>query len=405
MKMIEGHIQFDPPENVPIWDVDPYDPAILANPVEYYAELRSKGPLVYIPKYSVLALGRYKETKEVFSDWQRFVSSRGVGLEDFKHTDPWRPPSIILEADPPDHTITRKVVARALSPKAVAAFKETFRITAERMVDDLLEKNSFDAVVDFAEAFPTTVFPKAVGMKSSDPRRLVDYGAMVFNGMGPDNTLRREAMAKGADIVPWINAACERDRLSEDGLGAIIYEAADKGEITVPQAGMLVRSFLSAGVDTTVTGIGNALWCLAHNPQAFEALKADPKLCRPCFAEVLRFTSPVHSFCRTANQDTIVSGVKIAEGTKLLCVLGSANMDAEKWGDPEEFRIDRKAVDHLAFGVGVHGCVGQNLARAELDAVLTAIAQKVKRIELIGDAVWRPNNAIHALDHMQLSFH
>ncbi len=402
MNLIEGHQPITSHTGIPALDVDPYDPEILKAPNSYYAAIRDAGPVVYIPQYSILATGRYEETKTIFSDWERFVSSRGVGLDDFHYADAWRPPSIILEVDPPDHTRTRKVMARALSPKAIAALKDMFFAEAERLIDRLLEQGSFEAIENFAEVFPTTVFPRAVGMKETDPRRLVDYGAMVFNGIGPDNDLRRQAMAKGADIVPWINAACARDKLEQSGIGAEIYAAADSGEITSDEAGMLVRSLLSAGVDTTVTGIGSALWCLATNPDAFEMLQQTPKLARPCFEEVLRYTSPVHSFCRTANQDTQVSGTDIPEGAKILCVLGAANLDERKWLDPLQFKIDRKPAGHLGLGTGVHGCVGQNIARAELEAVLTVLAEKVARIELAGEAIWRPNNAIHALDKLPL---
>ena len=167
---------------------------------------------------------------------------------------------------------------------------------------------------------------------------------------------------------------------------------------------MLVRSFLSAGVDTTVTGIGNALWCLAHNPQQWEKLKAEPKLARPAFEEVLRYTSPVHSFARTAGHDTDIAGFPTLEGSKIICVLGAANMDPDKWGDPEIFRIDRRPQGHMAFGAGIHGCVGQNIARGELEAVLQAMTEQVDRIELAGPPVWRPNNAIHALDRLPIKF-
>ena len=404
MKMMHGHLAVDAPENVPAWDVDPYDPEILANPTDYYAELRAKGPFVYLTRYAMLATGRYPETREVFSDHERFVSSRGVGLQDFSLEEPWRPASIVLEVDPPAHTRTRTVLGRALAPKAIRALKDDFQQAADKLVDELLETGTFEAVVDLAEAFPTSVFPGAVGLTNPDPRRLVDYGAMVFNAVGPDNELRRNAMAMGPDIVPWITENCQRENLTDDGFGAFIYAAADDGEITHDEAGMLVRSLLSAGVDTTVTGIGSAIWCLANNPAEFERLKADPKLARPAFEETLRLTSPVHSFCRTANLDSDVSGVKIATGTKILCVLGSANLDDQEWPEPDRFDISRMPGGHLALGTGVHACVGQVLARAELEAVLTAVANKVDGIELAGEAVWRPNNAIHALDRLPVTF-
>jgi len=402
--MIEGHRAIEPPRGVPVWDVDPYDAQILSDPTAYYAELRSRGPFVYIPKYSVLACGRYNETREVFSDWQRFVSSRGVGLQDFKLEEPWRPPSIVLEVDPPYHTKTRTVIARALSPRAVNRLQEDFKTAADKLVDILLEKDNFEVVEALAETFPVTVFPKAIGLKETDRRRLVDYGAMVFNALGPDNGRRRKAMEKAPDIVPWIMARCERNQLDPDGIGATIYDAADKGDISEDEAGMLVRSLLSAGVDTTVTAIGNAVWCLANNPVEFDRLKADPDLARPAFDEVLRFTSPVHTFCRTANLNTEVSGIKIAEGTKILCVLGAANLDEDHWPAADKFDITRRPTGHLAFGVGIHGCVGQNIGRAELVALLSSIAEKVEVIEPIGEAIWRPGNAIHALATMTVAF-
>jgi 4-methoxybenzoate monooxygenase (O-demethylating) len=402
MNLIEGHRSITPADGMPVWDVDPYNEDILRNPSDYYAELRRLGDVVYIPRYSVLAVGRYAVTHKVFSDHVNFVSSRGVGLNDFALGKPWRQPSIILEVDPPEHTRTRKVMARVLSPKIMKTLANLFQDIAEKVVDDIISKGSIEAVAELAEIYPTSVFPKAVGMKDVNPRYLVDYGAMVFNGTGPDNALRRHSMANAGVIVPWITSACARDRLTDNGLGAMVYAQADKGEISHDEAAMLVRSFLSAGVDTTVTGIGNALCCLSQNPGEWDKLKSSPELCRPAFEEVLRITSPVHTFCRTAGCDTQIAGFPVAEGTKVLCVLGAANTDPEKWGDPEKFRIDRRPVGHVAFGAGIHGCVGQNLARAELEALLSVMLKKIDRIEPSGEAIWRPGNSIRALDKLPL---
>ncbi len=402
MKMFEGHKSIEPPSGVPVWDIDPYAPEILSNPTDYYAELRRKGPFAYIPRYQVLACGRYAATREVFSDSERFVSSRGVGLQDFKHETPWRPPSIVLEVDPPYHKKTRTVLSRALSPRAVMRMKEDFRLAAHALIDELLQQSTIEAVEDLAETYPTRVFPKAVGLRKADRRKLVDYGAMVFNALGPDNRLRQNAMAMAPEIVPWITEQCQRENLDSDGFGAAIYAAADAQEISDEEAGMLVRSLLSAGVDTTVTAIGNALWCLATHPGEYQRLRADPKLTRPAFEEVLRFTSPVHTFGRTADLDTTVDGVAIEEGTKVLCTLGSANLDESHWPNADQFDIGRRPVGHLALGVGIHQCVGQNVARAEGEAILEALTEKVAAIELNGEPQWRPNNAIHALDKLPL---
>lgn len=400
--LVHGHKPIAPPQGVPSLDVDPYS---LSNLTErsYFDDLHTKGPFVYLPQYSMLACGGYEVTKEVFSDHERFVSSRGVGLSDFGLEEPWRPASIILEVDPPYHTKTRRVIMRGLSPKVVRNLRDAFKADAERLIDSVISRGEIDAVVEIAEAFPTKVFPEAVGIKEPDSKMLIEFGSIVFNAIGPENDLRNRAMARNPDVMPWIMDRCSRAQLTSDGIGATFYDAADAGEITEHEAGMLVRSLLSAGVDTTVTGIGNALWCLAENPEEYEKLKADPDgMALPAFEETLRYTSPVQAFCRTACVDTEVAGVKIEEGSKILCVLGAANMDPAHWENPDKFDISRKAAGHLALGVGVHVCVGQNIARAEGQAVLRALAERVDRIELTGDAVWRPNNAIHALDRLPL---
>ena len=140
---------------------------------------------------------------------------------------------------------------------------------------------------------------------------------------------------------------------------------------------MLVRSLLSAGIDTTVSAIGNLLWCLAENPEQFQLVKNDKSLVGNAVEESLRLTSPVKAFCRTSAIDTEVSGVTIEEGTKILCVLGSANTDPEVWRTPLKYDVNRRTIGHLALGVGVHNCVGQTLARAEITALVSSLTELV----------------------------
>ena len=309
----------------------------------------------------------------------------------------------MLEVDPPNNTRTRRVIVRALSPIAVRELREAFILDAARLIDEVLAKVEIEAIAGLAEAFPTRVFPRAVGIKAPDTRKLIDYGAMVFNAIGPDNDRRKASMSRAAEIVPWINEQCARNNLSFEGFGATIYAAVDSGEISEDEAGMLVRSLLSAGVDAIVTAIGNALWCLANNPGEYEKLKSDPQgLALAAFEETLRFTSPVQAFCRTAGINAEVAGVKMEEGGKILCVLGAAKRDLDHWENAATFDINRNAAGHLALGVGIHNCPGQYIARAEGVAILRALGERVEKIEITGDATWRANNAIHALDRLPL---
>ena len=397
MKLFEGHKAIAVPHNVTAWDIDPYSKGVLLNPEAFFCALREKGPFVYLNKYKMLACGRYKETKEVFSDHKRFVSSRGVGIQDFKLEKPWRPPSLVLEVDPPEHTKNRRFLTRALSPNKISQLKDFFKECADKLIHELLQKKEIDGISDLAEIFPTRVFPEAVGLKKIDKETLLGYGAMVFNALGPDNEFRKDAMAKGLSVLEKINKQCLEENIDAKGLAKEIYLSTAENSEEDQLAGMLVRSLLSAGIDTTVSAIGNLLWCFAENPEQFQLVKDDKSLVGNAVEESLRLTSPVKAFCRTSAIDTEVSGVVIEEGTKILCVLGSANTDPEVWENSYKYDVTRRTIGHLALGVGVHNCVGQTLARAEITALVSSLTGLVKVIKPAGKATWKPNNAMRSL--------
>ena len=339
VRLFQGHKAIKVPQNIPKWDIDPYSRDVLINPIKFFNALREKGPFVYLNKYKMLACGRYKETKEVFSDHKRFVSSRGVGIQDFQLEKPWRPPSLVLEVDPPEHTKNRRFLSRALSPNKIAQLKDFFKDCADKLINELLQKKEIDGILDLAEIFPTRVFPEAVGLKKIDKETLLGYGAMVFNALGPDNELRRNAMAKGLSVLEKINKQCLEENIDAKGLAKEIYQRTADSSEKEHLAGMLVRSLLSAGIDTTVSAIGNLLWCFSENPEQFHLVKNDKLLVGNAVEESLRLTSPVKAFCRTSTKEAEVSGVVIEEGTKILCVLGSANTDREVWKNSFKYEL------------------------------------------------------------------
>jgi cytochrome P450 len=235
----------------PVWSLDPFADDFLAAPYPFYAELREAGPVVWLERYGLWACARHAEVQAALSDWQTFSSAAGVGIDDFRRTTPWRPPSLILEADPPLHTRSRTVMNRALSAKPMAGLRADFREAAEKLVDKLLARRRVDAIADIAEVYPLSVFPKAVGLGREGVENLLPYGAMVFNAFGPRNAHFEAAMAKAAKVVPWINAQCAREALSPAGLGAIIWAAVDAGEITAEEAPLLVRPLSALATHST----------------------------------------------------------------------------------------------------------------------------------------------------------
>lgn len=373
---------------------DPFDLAILADPFPFHEQLREAGPVVWLESYGVWGMGRYEHVHSTLNDWETFCSSAGVGITDFRKEKPWREPSILLEKDPPEHTKARSVMTKVLSPIAIRRLRDDFEHYAEALVDELLEKKHFDAAKDLAEVFPVKVFPDALGLTPHEREHLLKYGNIAFNAFGPRNSLFEESMSEAPEVSAWILDKCRREALSDTGLGAEIFAQADAGTVTEREAGLLVRSLLTAGVDTTVFGIGCAIQSLAANPQQWEKLKENESLCRNAFEETLRYDSPVQTFFRTTTRSVDVGGVTLGEGEKVLMFLGAANRDPRHWENADTFDIERKATGHVAFGSGIHGCVGQMIARLEAEVILKALVKRVDRLELTGAPKPKLNNTL-----------
>jgi len=382
--------------------VDPFSQAFLENPYPHHEAMREAGPVVWLEHYGIWAMARHQEVRDALTDWRTYCSGAGVGLSDFRKEPPWRPPSVILEADPPLHTRTRAVLTRILSPAAINVLRETLVREAEALVDRLLERREFDGIADLAEAYPLKVFPDSVGISQEGRENLLPYGSMVFNGFGPRNDLFDKAMANAGAVRDWIMSKCSRSALAPGGLGMQIFRAVDAGELTESEAGMLVRSFLSAGVDTTVYGLGNALYCFAKYPRQWTILRESPSLIRFAFEEVLRFEAPVQTFFRTTTKSVDVGGAYLGEGEKVLLFLAAANRDPRRWERPDEFDIRRRATGHMTFGTGIHGCVGQAVARLEAEAVFGALARRVASLEITAEPALRLNNTLRGFDTLPL---
>jgi cytochrome P450 len=382
------------PGGVPVSAVDPFGDDFLADPFRWHGGLRDAGPVVWLERYGVWAMARYAEVHDALRDWATFCSSAGVGLSDFRRETPWRPPSLLLEADPPGHSRARTAVARALTPRTVRSLRDDFTRAATRLAADLAGQGTVDGVPDIAEAFPLRVFAEAVGLAEPGGEQLLAYGNMAFNAFGPRNELTRASLRQAAEVGAWIAAQCTRDALTPGGLGARIYASVDDGTISADEAALLVRSLLTAGVDTTVIGLGCALDCLARDPSQWQLLREDPTRAGAAFEESLRYASPVQTFFRTTTRDVTVGGVPIGAGEKVLLFLAAANRDPRHWDDPDRFDLRRRAQGHVAFGFGIHACIGAALARLEGEVLLEALARQVGRLELAGQPRRRLNNTL-----------
>jgi cytochrome P450 len=389
--------------SLPTSDADPFGHAVLEDPIPFHAALRAAGPVVHLTRYDVHAFARYEQVHAALRDWQGFQSAAGVGLANFRAEKPWRPPSLLLEADPPHHDAPRRVLQKILGPRALRNLRDGWAADAEALVEEVLTEHGpeFDAVTRLAEVFPLRVFPDAVGIPAAGRENLLPYGDHLFNAFGPPNDLVEKGASRIGELSAWTNAQCARHVLAPAGFGADIWAAADRGEITCEQAPLVVRSLLSAGVDTTVHGLSAVLYAFASNPDQWARWRAEPGAARVAFDEAVRWESPVQTFFRTTTRDIEVGGHVIPDGHKILLFLGAANRDPERWGPrADEFDLGRDPSGHVGFGMGLHQCVGQHVARLEAESLLTALARRVAAIDLAGPAVRHHNNTLRAWESM-----
>lgn len=358
--------------------------------------------MFFLERYRVWGIARFAEVHAVLRHHENFCSSAGVGLANFWTEERWQSPSLLQEADPPEHTKVRRITARVMSPRAIEGLRPMFERQAEELVTALVARERFDGVAELAQVYPLQVFPDAVGVGPHGRENMLRYGNMVANAVGPRNRLYEEAMADSGPVRKWIGEQCLRGSLAPGGLGSGLYAAVDRGEITEEAAGLLVRSLLSAGIDTTVHAIAWTLHMFATHPEQWAALRDDPALARPAFEEVLRYTSPVQLFFRTTTRPVRVANTMIPAHEKVLCFFGAANRDPSEFDDPDRFDIQRRATTHLAFGSGIHACVGAAVARLEAEILLTALARHARTLEPVGPPSPHPNNLFRVLASLPL---
>ncbi|SFF78929.1 hypothetical protein SAMN05518801_101537 [Novosphingobium sp. CF614] len=384
-------------------DLDPFCEEFRADPYRHYAQLRTLGPIVWLEKHQIWVVQHHAQIKEVLTDWQRFSNAGGGGLTNYFKEKNWRQPSIILEVDPPEHERTRQVMMRALNAKALKAMRAGFERVAAELVDAALEKGEIEAVADLVQPFPLTVFPDAVGMPKLDREIMLIYGGIVFGAFGPRTPWYDELMKRAEEVSGWIDERCDRSALTPDGLGAAIYASADAGDITHAEAKLLVRSFLSAGVDTTIDSIGLCLRALAENPDQWQVLREDPSLARAAFEEATRYDSSSQSLFRTTTQAFEFAGQQLDKHEKVLVLIGSASRDPAVWDEPDRFDIRRRISHQIGYGTGIHGCVAQMMARLEGEVFFRAIAEKVRTLEPTGPSQLRLVPGLRGLSSLPLA--
>jgi cytochrome P450 len=382
-------------------DVDLFSDEVLRHPYDVYTTLRAAGPVVFLSRHNAYALPRYAEVKAALEDHESFISGKGVGLSEFGNNSRRGTP---IASDPPLHTLVRGIVADQLSLRAVREITPQIREKADELVSQVLSQGKFDGVTDFARRFPLLVMADLIGLPEDGREHILDWADAGFNLFGPDNERTRQSVTRFPEVVAYIRSLEQPGRLRPGSIGAVIYEAAERGKLTFQQCGPLMVAYLMAGLDTTINAISAALLLFGSYPDQWDAMRANPRLLPTAFNEVTRLESPIQNLRRVLSRDYDIDGITIPAGASVLVMYGSANRDERKWPEPTRFNATRNPVGHLAFGVGIHNCPGQILARAETTALMEGLVKNVSRIE-VGEPIWHLNNVIRGIEHLPVTLH
>lgn len=401
-----------PPAGVPCFDHDPYSDDVGHFPYPYYKKMREAGPVCWLSRYGVYVSTRDVIVRQCLGDWQHFSSAKGIGphkkraINDLKGNLISPSASGLLEYDPPQHGPARRIMVSLLSNQAVAALRNSFAVAADALVDELLQRGSADAVTEVVHRFILSVVGDAVGLPKEGRQHLLIFGELAMNLPGPHNDRYQRALARveKEGSRAWIASAAGREALAPGGFGATLYATADRGEITHAEAAALIGTFLFAAVDSTAMTLINGLHCFAAAPDQWLALRANPGQVRQAFDEVLRYRSAPQTLFRTTTCEVDIEGVRIPQDQKIGFSLAGANRDPARWHDPDKFDISRRSAQHVAFGAGIHACLGQMLARLEAECLLAALVRGVRQIELAADPVPFANNAMSSYSSLPLRF-
>lgn len=345
--------------------------------------LREHAPAVRLPDGTVM-IARHEHVSKGLMDWKNFSST----------SRPWHDPTslrpeILLTDDPPAHTRVRTVIGGALSPRVLDRLREHFNAEADRLVAELKTRDGeiIDAVGDVTQRFVFKVLPDALGLPDEGREHMSGFSNMVWATMGPPNALFDEAMVEDfTPVIAWLDRTCDRGALDPDGIGVLLFDAADRGQITQAEAKLLLQTVLSAGADTTYITMANALQAWSLFPDEYAKVRADPRLIRNAFDESLRWDSPSRMAGRITAQDVEIDDYLIPAGTRCGLMFAAANRDPRFWDAPDDYRVERDLKHSVGWGYGVHACVGRTLAQIEAQALLGAIAREVTSIEKAGEA-------------------
>jgi cytochrome P450 len=366
------------------------------DPYPAYAELRRGSPLVHLPGPDLWAIFDYEGVRRALTDHEAFRSnvggSRGVVFE-------W-----LLFTDPPRHAKLRALVTRAFTPRSVADLEPRVRAISRELIDRVVERGELDLAADFAVPLPLMIVAEMVGIPPEEwPRfkrwadSIIDLGNTIVGSDEASRAASDAFLASDAEMRDYLGDRLEERRSAprDDLLSRLASAEVDGERLSEAELVRFVQLLIAAGTETTTNLIDNAALCLLEHPGELARLRASPALLPSAIEEVLRYRSPVQAMFRTPTRDVELHGRTIPAGKFVMAMIGSANRDPARFAEPDRFDITREPNPHVAFGHGIHFCLGAPLSRLEGRVALADLLERLRGLEPATDAPWRPRSSFH----------
>ena len=377
---------------------NPLSPALRANPYPFYEELRLKDPVHRMRLQDAWVLTDYDDVNMVLRDSRRF----GNAGREFGYI----PQVSMLDLDPTEHTKIRGLVSYGFTPRSVAALEPRIRETVDGLLRNVEGKERFDLIAELAFPLPVIVIAEMLGVPAEDREQFNEWSNVVSLIVDPLMNQRqvREVQRAVDEVFAYFEAVAEERRQDpqDDLVSALVTAEVDGERLSRDDLLVNLLLVLVAGNETTRNLIGNGALALLRNPEQLRRLRDDPELLNGAIDELLRFDSPVQLDSRIAREPMELRGKRVATGQRIICLLGAANRDPQAFPDADRLDVGRSAANHLAFGRGIHYCLGSPLARLEGRVAFEMLLPRLGSLRLAEEPRYRDQVTLRGLESLWL---
>jgi cytochrome P450 len=372
------------------------EPENLGNPYPRYAALRADHPVLWHEPLESWLVTRFADCVRVLRDSACFAADwRRIGVD--------MPPEAISvqTLDPPEHTAIRRVMIEAMRLPTGSATELMLRVETGKLLDQLAGRGSFDLVADFAEPLTLTTITRYLAVPRPDTPRFQALATAIADGMdaGVWPELHGPAMAARAELAALTDGWL--DDPPPGGIVALMAQARSRGDVPPAVVANSLRVLLHAGYASAAKLLGLAVVALMESPGGLAGFQAaDPG---PAVEELLRFTSPVQAVSRVCVRDTLLGETVIGTGQPVTLLLGAANRDPARFGDPDVLRLDRRPNPHLGFGRGGHSCLGTPFVALQSRVALQVLAQRAPGLRAVSAPIYRRTLTLRGLDSFEVA--